>query len=274
MKGLLFGGCSFTWGQGLYFYSDLNRLKDPPEWQFNQNLVTTSHIKFKDTIRYPRLIANHFKTFEVFKKENGGSEDETFDFFDQVFDIERKITSKEHLIARDQRFHYDDFEFIILQTSQIWRNKFYFNLDGIDQWSFVWKSGIGENIENFQKWLDVNNLEFEDWVESFTKQQVKRIKEKFEFYESKGIKCLLFSWETHHLPFIKEDKFLSDRFIDLEYKENFYTNIFDMISKNPELEISKDYENLGPNPPKDHHPSKLCHEVFANNIIKKMKSRL
>ena len=26
MKGILFGGCSFTWGQGLYFYSDLNRL--------------------------------------------------------------------------------------------------------------------------------------------------------------------------------------------------------------------------------------------------------
>ena len=29
MKGLVFGGCSFTWGQGLYYYSDLPRLKEP-----------------------------------------------------------------------------------------------------------------------------------------------------------------------------------------------------------------------------------------------------
>ena len=26
MKGILFGGCSFTWGQGLYYYSNLNRV--------------------------------------------------------------------------------------------------------------------------------------------------------------------------------------------------------------------------------------------------------
>ena len=29
MKGIIFGGCSFTWGQGLYFYSDLVDLKYP-----------------------------------------------------------------------------------------------------------------------------------------------------------------------------------------------------------------------------------------------------
>jgi len=274
MKGLLFGGCSFTWGQGLYFYSDLNRLQYPPEWQFDPHLVKTSHIRFKNTIRYPRLVADYFKTFEVFKNQNGGSEDETFDFFDQVFDIDKKINPKEHLIARDQRFHYDDFEFIILQTSQIWRNKFNYKLKGVDYWSYVWKSGIGENLDKFHEWLDENNLEFDEWVVLFTEQQVQRIKKKFEFYESKGIKCLLFSWETNHLPFIKKDPYLSERYIDLEYKEKIYSNIYEMIYQNPELEISKDYENFGANPPKDHHPSKLCHQIFANNIIKKMKSKL
>ena len=29
MKGILFGGCSFTWGQGLYFYSNLPNLYEP-----------------------------------------------------------------------------------------------------------------------------------------------------------------------------------------------------------------------------------------------------
>jgi hypothetical protein len=68
MKGILFGGCSFTWGQGLYFYSELNRLTYPVnEFTYNDATVNDAHRKFRDTLRYPRLVANHFKTFEVFK---------------------------------------------------------------------------------------------------------------------------------------------------------------------------------------------------------------
>ena len=64
MKGIIFGGCSFTWGQGLYFYSDLVDLKYPEsEYVFNQKEITDAQIKFKNTLYYPRLVSNHFNTF-------------------------------------------------------------------------------------------------------------------------------------------------------------------------------------------------------------------
>ena len=49
-KGMVFAGCSFTWGQGLYFYSDLPNLympKDP--YTFHMNKVTMAQINFKNT---------------------------------------------------------------------------------------------------------------------------------------------------------------------------------------------------------------------------------
>ena len=92
IKGLLFGGCSFTWGQGLYHYSNLSYLQEASENRsFNSRAISEAMIRHKNSIRFPRLVANHLNTFEVCKDDigklygNGGSEDETFDFFDYLF---------------------------------------------------------------------------------------------------------------------------------------------------------------------------------------------
>ena len=65
MKGLIFAGCSFTWGQGLYYYSGLDTLVEPAPDCYDAKLVTDAHKKYMETLRYPRLVANHFKTFEI-----------------------------------------------------------------------------------------------------------------------------------------------------------------------------------------------------------------
>ena len=38
-KGIIFAGCSFTWGQGLYYYSNMETLKEPPPNQYDVTLV-------------------------------------------------------------------------------------------------------------------------------------------------------------------------------------------------------------------------------------------
>ena len=63
-KGIVFAGCSFTWGQGLYYYSKMETLKEPAPEQYEHKLVTDAHKRFMATLRFPRLVANHFKTFE------------------------------------------------------------------------------------------------------------------------------------------------------------------------------------------------------------------
>jgi hypothetical protein len=70
MKGIIFAGCSFTWGQGLYFYSDLPNVIPQSDNDFHPSKVTDAHVKYKDTLRYPRLVAN-FSTSDHTNEDTG-----------------------------------------------------------------------------------------------------------------------------------------------------------------------------------------------------------
>ena len=274
MKGLLFGGCSFTWGQGLYFYSDLPRQKYPlNEFTYKREELTDAHLRFKDTIRFPRLVANHFNTFELVKGQNGGGEDETFDFFKTVF--KHKINERhDHYIS--DNIQYDDIEYIIIQTSQIWRNRFYFTLDGKEDYTMISLNNHhhGYNWDNFYRWLIENNETVDNVVNTLFKEQHERFVREVKFYEDKGIKVRFLCWEEDFHRTIKDDEYLVERFIPLTYKDKTYSTIREMHNENPHLKIKGDIEFFGDNVPDDHHPSKECHKVIAENIIKRLESEL
>jgi hypothetical protein len=268
MKGLLFGGCSFTWGQGLYFYSDLPDLYYPKPYEYHGDKVTDAQLKFKDTLRFPRLVANHFNTFETFKIHNGGSEDETFSFFENIFDKERK-----HVMTylSTEKYDYTDFDYIIIQLSQLFRNRFYFQLDGRECFTNVSPRSNYGDYELLLKWMKDNNKTYDDWQKELSEIQHKRLVKELKFYEEKGIKTKILSWEGDMIPYIKNDTFLNQRFIPLVYKDKTYDTIKEMQTNNEELYIEYDYEFFGQNTPKDHHPSKMCHRVIADNIIKSIE---
>jgi hypothetical protein len=130
MKGIIFAGCSFTWGQGLYYYSNLNHIPTMEEWSFDYDLMTDALVNFKNTLRYPRLVANHFNTFEVCKDSNGGSDDLSIKLINKLFcsysDCDDKILMNKYDYLTKQNFHYDDIEYVIFQTTQLPRSKYTF----------------------------------------------------------------------------------------------------------------------------------------------------
>ncbi len=272
MKGILFGGCSFTWGQGLYYYSDLNRLVRPEnEYTYNKDKITDAHIKFKDTIRYPRLVANHFKTFEVFKNVNGGSEDETFDFFENILTDPNRRKYLTHFSY--DRYDYDDFDFIIIQLSQMHRNRFYYELDGKTIWSNVSPSADHQDVSKLLKWMEINNKSTEDWGSDLRNQQIERLIKQLKFYEDKGIKTIIFPWENEMLESLKSIEYLSSKMVPLVYNNETFDSISLLQEKYNMMKIKYDYSFFGSEPPEDHHPSKLCHEVMANSIIKHIENK-
>jgi len=277
MKGIIFGGCSFTWGQGLYFYSDLVDLKYPEsEYVFNQKEITDAQIKFKNTLYYPRLVANHFNTFEVTKKDNGGSEDKTFDFFLNSL-VPNLLGGRDiHQYLMLKKYDYVDFDYMIVQISHIFRNDFHFQLGGIN-----YKTNVAPILENrneknvkFFEWFDSNDYTFNEWEKIQIENQYIRLKKELMFYEEKGIKTKILSWENDIVNYLKNDDFLSIRFIDLNYIGVTYSSIKDLQENNKNMVIKTDFDSFGNNPPLDHHPSKLCHQVIAENIIKNIEKDL
>jgi hypothetical protein len=277
MKGLIFGGCSFTWGQGLYFYSDLVDLKYPEsEYVFNQKEITDAQIKFKNTLYYPRLVANHFNTFEVTRIDNGGSEDKTFDFFETTFNRDLLGGREKNQYLMLKKYEYVDFDYMIVQTSHVFRNDFHFELDGIKYRTNVAPilENRNEKNEKFFRWFDSNDYTFHEWEKIQIENQYIRLKKELMFYEEKGIKTKVLCWENDIVDYLKTDDFLGNRFIDLDYNDITYSSIKDLQENNKNMIIKTDYDNFEQNPPLDHHPSKLCHQVIAESIIKNIEKDL
>ncbi len=265
MKGLVFGGCSFTWGQGLYYYSGLDTLKEPPPNQYIKEYLTGAHLRYMWAKRFPRIVANHFDTFEVVQKENGGSENGTIKFLKMIFDTDYDRGKLVH-----DRFSYSEIEYIIVQTSVAARNEFYFTYKGLEYQVNLVCLNVDPNANKFYNWMEENKIDFDYLMEVHTKKHFDLLKNDLVFYESKGIKTRIVCWQNEYLKFLLDDDFTSERFIKLNYENKEYDSISNLISENPYLEIDNDYESFE-NPPKDHHPSKKCHEIIAESIIKRLE---
>jgi len=275
MNGILFGGCSFTWGQGLYFYSDLNQLPyGTQNYGFNYKEVNESMLRYKNAVRFPRLVSQHFETFEVVKEDigklygNGGSEDETFLYFDYVFNVERK-------------FKYNDFDYMIIQLSNVWRNDFVFELDGIKYKTKIMELLLYDHIEKevllteeLEKFCELNNITFDDLRNLLIKQQFKRLKETVIQYQKKGIKVKIVNWLNDLVTLIKNDELLSSTFITLFYEDKQFETIQELIDYDNNLEIEHDFKLNKGMSVQDKHPNKKCHKIIADSIIKNIENEI
>ena len=269
MKGILFGGCSFTWGQGLYFYSDLPNLYKPESpYDYQANKITPAQIKFKNTLYYPRLVANYFNTFEVVKESNGGCEDDTFDFFKRIFGYKKDIVSSNNI------YGYNDFDYIVIQLSAIVRNKFYYSINGKEFSTFFINEKINGNevwIKDIVRYMEINNYTFDDCWNEFLEQQFVRLKKELMFYENKGIKIKIILWFDDLLNRLQSDDFFKDKLITFNYDNKIFSNILKLGDSYDEMYIITDpyFKNKKFN---DYHPSKLLHQIIANSVIKSIEN--
>jgi len=272
MKGILFGGCSFTWGQGLYFYSDLKNLPyGTQHYGFNHKEVNESMLRYKNANRFARRVSQYFETFEVVKDDigklygNGGSEDETFAYFDYLLNVERK-------------FKYEDFDYMIIQLSNIWRNDFIFELDGIEYKSKIMELFLYDHIEKeillkneLDRFCELNNLQFDDLKNLLIKQQFKRLKEKVIYYQKKGLKVKILNWLNDMSSLIMNDEILKNTNINLLYNDNSFITIQDLMDYNKNFEIEYDFKMNKGYLCQDKHPNVECHKVIASSIIENIK---
>jgi hypothetical protein len=259
MKGLLFAGDSYTWGQGLYYYSDLPRIQIPLPGHYVAKYVTEAHKRFKDTKRFARLVANHFDTFELTKDTNGGSDSDSLAFIDNTFSFNYK---------------YEDISYLIFQTTQPYRSEFEFVYKD-EYYSFQINSHT--SLMDFQNnalngWMDENNLTFDDISIMHKKKLFNDIKAKFIFLEDKGIKCRIMCWLSDYIPLIMTDEYMKSRLIPIKWNGQTFLNFQNLANKHKHFFISDDpyfTKSVG-----DSHIGLEGHKVIAENIIKNIEKDL
>ena len=280
-KAMIFAGCSFTWGQGLYYYSNLPTLQEPPPDQYDPMMVKRSHKEFMKSVRYPRLVANHFNTFELVHPQNGGSNEGAVNWWRACLTTTEDNTNVHGL--RVQPYKHSEVSHLVFQLTQWQRDQFEFTYkqypyDSAPPQHFkvpfheTWREPYGKF---FSKWCSDNNIDLNEFMNNRILTVINNVKTFLQECEHNGIKTYLFTWPAEHISYIKDDPWLAERFITFDYKGSKYESIEDLMDpgtmhskgRNPELTVKWDEDSFEVTP-KDHHPSLKCHQVMAENVIK------
>ncbi len=268
-KGIIFGGCSFTWGSGLWYYSNLSTIIRQTGQEFDSRKMNISHLKYMDSVRFPRIVSNHFNSFEFVNPNNGGSNEGIIDWWKQCFtNGERGYRAhapiKPHIEAKEVSY-------FVFQLTQWHRNFFLLDYKGqqINKALYQWMHTPIEPF--FIEWLNEKNLSLEEFINNQIEKNLNSVKEFLQYLEMLGIKTILLTWPDEYVELIEKDEWLNDRFIEFNYKNNNYKCLDLLMQENKELMIKYDFENIS-NPPDDEHPSINCHKLIAEHIINKIHS--
>ena len=266
IKGFLFAGCSFTWGQVLYYYSGMSSVKEQPLHTYNPKIVDYTHIEYTKSLRYPRLVANYFKTFELVHPANGGSHESMIKFWDCA--IFKKGGSIDNIDIPN--IDANDIKLAIFQLTQPHRCSFNIGKKEVMAYCDALEP---ENRRYLRSWMKKNKIPtVEKYVEWYTTRSLTSVRQFMSRLEDVGIKTAVFTWSAPNVRYCRSDNWLRSRYISMRYKNSLYNSIESMMENNQELCISADYDNFDITPTDD-HPSLLCHKVIAENIIEYINIR-
>lgn len=266
IKGIIFAGCSFTWGQGLYYYSNLPTIQHSQENSWNPHVVTYSQVEYMKTLRYPRLVAQRLGTFEVCQMNNGGSNSSIITFWNNAFDRADEVNQKyfSSMPTSTPQYFYKDFRYIVFQITQWGRSHSFLRGE-----PYINSSDMNSDSFNFIAALKEKNLTVDEYCDRAILADLNNIKAFLQKFESNGVKALVMSWPNDYTSYVKNDAWYEKRFITHSYHDKIYTCIDDLFADHPNLKIRND--NFFESAPIDDHPSKECHEIMANSVLNKIR---
>jgi hypothetical protein len=266
MKGIVYAGCSFTFGHGLEYYSPNNEYIDKPEIQITSINKKILH-ETREELRFSNIVSKYFNTFDVTRRYTSGSDDDSVLFLSHLFD-----RSHEHPHITHQRFDYENIEYIVFQTS--YPDRCFFNLKNGERFRLSEYQNLKGHISNeIFKVLKENDIDnFKEYYNLLTTQLFNNLKNTLQYYESKNIKCIFWNLTNDFSQHIDNDIWMKERHIKLYHNEKSYMSWKDMFEDNNyDLEIINDKEFFGDVTPKDQHPSKKAHKIISESIIKKIE---
>jgi len=256
MKRIIFAGCSFTYGHGLWQYTKEEGIPKDDVWVSPKEFPVS--LDFMRKNRFPRLVSNYFGTPEVIRDFTSGSDQLSLEFVPEVL----RFNTWEPKWAKVD-LDFSEISHLVFQTSYL------------DRCSLI-KDGKEIHIGDLaQVWKNYPNIpqDVKEFWSELKMTYYNKIRDLFLFLEDKGIKCYMLAITDDYFDLIKNDEFIKSRFIDIEYNGTTFKNFGDLFAFDKKLMIINDTDNFE-DPPKDFHPSLKCHRIVANSIIKKLESDL
>jgi len=254
MKKMIFAGCSFTYGHGLWHYTKEEGL--PKNDEVVHKFEFPKSIQFLDDNRFSRLVSNHFESDNIVKQTTAGCDEVSVQFVKELFGL-----NTEKVKWADIKLNYNDVSHLIFQTSFLDRCALYENGERMSIYdpSVKWKNH-GKILEHL--------LTFWNDLKLFYYNEIRNL---FEILEENNIKCYMLAMNEDYYDLIQDDEFIKKRFIEIEYDGKKFNDFETLLTYNEKLRIVNDTDYFE-FPPKDLHPSLECQRIVADSIIKKLET--
>ena len=233
-KGIIFIGCSFTYGYGLpYYYQKETNQQFNGEYRYWYEDILSPKEQFRLSKRFAGLVSSNLQTWSVTREGVSGNDLENIEFLKQAFNMKPQDAPN---FCR-WKLKPNEISDIIIQTSYPIRS------------NAIYDSSITHQMLNEDKDLE------ERIMYQITSRINKEYQEICEWAESNGINTHF----IHITPDYLDSIYIKDRTIKIDgwYSIDAYMN-----NTNGRIIDDLDIE--------DYHPNLTTHKVIAKEILNKI----
>lgn len=268
-KGIIFTGCSYTFGSGLERESGCPESENLIPQEYNMKNVTYEMLDFIKANRFSKLVCDELECEEFNNGRNGG-------------DVEYGLNE---VARRFKEYSAEKFAAIVFQItsldrglSRVWSNKkqtfVQFDLQSAQIGDKNHFDMIFELVREYESVESVVKLAYE--------QKLKDLENTLKKYETEyDVPVFIIHWrdghpqllhdEYHNYPnYVDTMDWLKQRVIPIEYKGETERRFVDLYTKYTELCI--DCKFLSRN--FDDHATLLGNKVIAQSVVKHIKNKI
>lgn len=285
----VFGGDSYTWGEGLELYLDTpfwtEQRTKLSRWIELADIQTPESISFRESNRFPGLVASHFNGISIVDSSNGGGLCDGAHLIDAYIDKSPKAVVYQFTSMLRMTFHFSRFcECNICTTpygcipsvlnyyfeclnKKITGEKF-----TEKDLLFLGKLRELEGIELTDTQLELLNISSNKIVElfhpMFNKHMVYFINNFIRKWTKTTKVLLINSWEYETGELVEQNDYLKNYLVPLKgYDGNYYLSFKKWENTFPHRYIEDEFEGT-----KNYHSTLLQHRYLADSILEVLEN--
>ena len=292
MNNIIFGGDSFTWGEGLELYQDtpkwIEQRKKDSQFPNYYHLIDDVDTKFRETHNFAGRVAAHFG-YDIIQMEANG-----YDFTMSTDFVNSKITPDTktivYQISQCHRFytHYDKncqcdfcmkadydkpwhvyFTYLekLIEKKTPTEHESYFYEYMVNVLGFPTFDEIFDKYDTRPFWNhDVIDTKTEKWIynafEWLFNEHILKWKEKYKV-------ILIDSWDDRTSTMLSKLPYTNDMLLAMKgYDGNYYKNWKEWENTFPHTRIQSEFPKTN-----NGHPTFLQHQYLAESIIENINNR-
>lgn len=267
MNVFLFLGCSFTWGEGLQYYSELPSVIFHSHHTFDIRELTYPQYQFISKNRFARIVADNFNGIEIVNSENGGNHKVMIDSLAKPFEflVSKELAFSDSMNYRKESFHHkNEISHIVIQFTDVYRDSFD-SMGALKEWG----------RQEQHKYCIEKGISSEDFEKDAIRYILRLFKKELEEYIKMDVKITFFLWQDKFwLDVFNEPEFqlFKDNLLPIKYNGLTYFSINDLTNRGNKFTIQSDFCEKMKKQCGDVHLNIEGHKIIAKSIIEKFSN--